>query len=125
MVEEDDVSYGKGDLRSRLAPAASGGAEPCADPQYIDFTEVAPEIDEHGGRTWWVRGQNFALAYTIARSGAVLTRTGQRRCGTRIVARPGPPWAPRPLPSTALRSPTQRLLFRSLRRAGSWPVKRS
>src|SRR5690242_13803143 len=89
------------------SPRRQAAARSRADPQYIDFTELAPEIDEHGGRTWWVRGQNFALAYTIARSGAVLTRTGQRPCGTRIVARPGLPWAPRPLPSTALRSPTQ------------------
>ena len=71
------MNYGKSDLRGRLAPAVGGGAGPCADPQYIDFTGVEPEIDEHGSRTWWVRGQNFALAYTIARRGSVLTRDDQ------------------------------------------------
>ena len=71
------MSYGTDDLRSRLAPAADGSAVPCADPQYVDFTAEEPEVTERGSRTWWVRGQNFALAYTVARPGEVLTRDGQ------------------------------------------------
>ena len=53
-------------------------ADPCASPQYFDFTDLEPdEVSEHRSRTWWVRGQNFALAYTIARPGEALERAGQ------------------------------------------------
>lgn len=72
------MPYGKNDPRSRLAPSAGTAvAEPCADPQYFDFTGLEPEIGANGSRTWWVRAQNMALAYTVAQPGEVLTRTGQ------------------------------------------------
>lgn len=71
------MSYGKNDLRSRLAAAGPKAAEPCAAPQYFDFTKLEPEVDARGSRTWWVRGQNFALAYTVAQPGDVLTRDAQ------------------------------------------------
>jgi hypothetical protein len=71
------VSYGNKDPRSRMAPAAVGGAEPCAAPQFFDFSVLEPEVSELGSRTWWVRGQNFALAYTVAQPGEVLSRHAQ------------------------------------------------
>ena len=63
------MSYGNKDPRSRMAPTAVGGAEPCAAPQFFDFSVLEPEVSELGSRTWWVRGQNFALAYTVAQPG--------------------------------------------------------
>ena len=62
---------------SEMAPAAVGGAEPCAAPQFFDFSVLEPEVSELGSRTWWVRGQNFALAYTVAQPGEVLSRHAQ------------------------------------------------
>ncbi|MET8427704.1 hypothetical protein [Nocardia sp. NPDC004860] len=71
------MPYGKDDLRSRLTTTPAIAGEPCAAPQYFDFTLLEPEVAEHGSRTWWVRGQNFALAYTVAQPGDMLTRHGQ------------------------------------------------
>jgi hypothetical protein len=72
------MSYGANDPRSRLATAPARVAEACAAPQYLDFTGLEPdEVSAVGSRTWWVRGQNFALAYTLARPGETLDRTGQ------------------------------------------------
>ena len=71
------MSYGNKDPRSRMAPTAVGGAEPCAAPQFFDFSVLEPEVSELGSRTWWVRGQNFALAYTVAQPGEVLSRHAQ------------------------------------------------
>jgi hypothetical protein len=46
--------------------------------QYVDFTTCAPdEISARGSRTWWVRGQNFALAFTMAQPGDAFERRGQ------------------------------------------------
>ncbi|WP_109529358.1 cupin domain-containing protein [Nocardia aurea] len=71
------MAFVEDDPRSRLAAAPAVAGRPCAAPQYFDFTRIAPEVAEHGSRTWWVRGQNFALAYTIAQAGDVLTRHDQ------------------------------------------------
>ena len=71
------MSYGIDDPRSGMAPAAAGEANACAEPQYYDFTLLDPEVSNLGSRTWWVRGQNFALAYTVARPGELLTRDAQ------------------------------------------------
>jgi len=72
------MPYGPDDQRAKLgtAPARTAGA--CAAPQYFDFTGLAPdEVSGRGSRTWWVRGQNFALACTTARPGEVLDRDDQ------------------------------------------------
>lgn len=72
------MSYGANDPRSRLTTAPAPAAEACAPPQYLDFTRLEPdEVSELGSRTWWVRGQNFALAYTAARPGEAFDRDGQ------------------------------------------------
>jgi hypothetical protein len=71
------MSYANTELRSRLAPAGAGGAQPCAAPQYVDFGTVDPETSATGSCSWWVRGQNFVLCYTVARPGEVLARQDQ------------------------------------------------
>jgi hypothetical protein len=71
------MAYDKTDLRSRLTAAPTRETEPCSPPAYFDFTLLEPEVTSQGSRTWWVRGQNFALAYTIAQHGEVLTRCEQ------------------------------------------------
>ncbi|WP_433502879.1 hypothetical protein ACQP04_24340 [Pseudonocardia halophobica] len=72
------MAYGPDDPRSQLSASPVRAAEPNAPAQYVDFTALAPdEISDQGSRTWWVRGQNFALAYTHARAGEALQRGGQ------------------------------------------------
>lgn len=72
------MANGPNDPHSTLSSVPARAADPCASPQYFDFTDLEPdEVSEHGSRTWWVRGQNFALAYTIARPGEALERAGQ------------------------------------------------
>jgi mannose-6-phosphate isomerase-like protein (cupin superfamily) len=74
--------YDLDDPRSALAtlvtaaPArpASGSAEP----EYIEFNNEEPaEVSAAGSRTWYFRGQNFVLSYTILSAGDSLTREGQ------------------------------------------------
>ncbi len=72
------MSYGANDLRSRLGGPAPGASEPNAAPYFADFTTGEPdEVSARGSRTWWVRGQNFALAHTVAAAGDVFPRSGQ------------------------------------------------
>lgn len=73
------MAYGPNDPRSQLATAPTPtAAAPNAPAQYLDFTGLEPdEVSDRGSRTWWVRGQNFALAYTQARAGESLERAGQ------------------------------------------------
>jgi hypothetical protein len=72
------MSYGPKDPRSQLATAPARPAAPNAPAQYLDLTDLEPdEISDHGSRTWWVRGQNFALAYTVAQPGETLERADQ------------------------------------------------
>jgi len=71
--------YDKTDLRSALAPAAA--AKPAAsrlfDAEYGLFYKESPAEDDANGRTWYTRGQNFIIAYSEAKPGAVFERTGQ------------------------------------------------
>jgi len=72
------MSYGPKDPRSQLATAPARPAAPNAPAQYLDLTDLEPdEVSDRGSRTWWVRGQNFALAYTVARPGETLERADQ------------------------------------------------
>lgn len=72
------MAYRSSDPRSRLAGSAEKTVTPSAPAQYFDFAGLTPdEISDRGSRTWWVRGQNFALAYTFARAGETFTRTEQ------------------------------------------------
>jgi hypothetical protein len=47
---------------------------PC---EYVRFYDTAPQETTAGTRTWYVRGQNFVLAYTQVESGAEFARTNQ------------------------------------------------
>lgn len=70
--------YDKGDLRSTLT---TGTAKPVSgrlfDAEYGRFYQDAPTDDDAAGRTWYTRGQNFIIAYTEAKAGAVFERTEQ------------------------------------------------
>lgn len=72
------MSYGPQDPRATIAAGRQAPARANAPAQYLDLTELAPdETGPLGGRTWWVRGQNFALAHTVARAGDMLERADQ------------------------------------------------
>ena len=73
--------YAVADPRSRLS-SAKAGSTPGAQgsygaSQYALFGETPPQIDDANGRTWITRGQNFIVAYTLARPGGVFERSAQ------------------------------------------------
>lgn len=73
--------YADADPRSKLATAGAA-ATPAPGSgfgasTYALFGETSPQIDDETGRTWLARGQNFIVAYTLARPGATLERQGQ------------------------------------------------
>jgi hypothetical protein len=80
--------YGSDDPRSKLeAGAAAGTPAPYAEAarplsfaaaEYVKFHELPPREDTANARTWYARGQNFVVAYTEAKAGAVLSRDDQR-----------------------------------------------
>jgi hypothetical protein len=72
--------YAAGDPRAALAapserkisaPTAFSAAE------YAKFYETSPRDDDANGRSWYVRGQNFVLAYSEAKPGAIFARSKQ------------------------------------------------
>lgn len=71
--------YDTTDLRSALAPAAA--AKPADgvlhDAEYGLFYQDPPVDDDGNGQSWFARGQNFIVAYSDAKPGAVFERTGQ------------------------------------------------
>src|SRR5688572_2924034 len=71
--------YEADDPRSRLATAGSGAGPASAfgASTYARFYEEAPREQDSTQRTWYVRGQNFVVAWTEARDGAVLERAAQ------------------------------------------------
>lgn len=73
--------YSGNDPRAGLSTAKTGGAvalDGAPQPSsYGLFAEQPPQIDDESARTWLVRGQNFIVAYTEAKPGAVLSRQGQ------------------------------------------------
>lgn len=72
--------YDRSDPRSALASPASSSkkaASEFAGAEYGRFYEDAPQTSGPEGRCWYMRGQNFVLAYTEALPGAVLSRQGQ------------------------------------------------
>lgn len=72
--------YDPSDPRSALASSA---AKPAPVPDAFDPAQVAlfyaepPQETGDFGKTWYVRGQNFLVAYTDAKPGTVLTRDNQ------------------------------------------------
>src|SRR4029453_10213971 len=72
--------YAAGDPRAALAapserkvsaPTQFSGAE------YAKFYETSARDDDSNGRSWYVRGQNFILAYSETKPGAILARSKQ------------------------------------------------
>ncbi|WP_417742301.1 hypothetical protein [Salipiger sp.] len=74
--------YDKSDPRAQLAPAPKGAAKAAltglvAEEQLATFYDTAPQIDDAAGKTWFLRGHNFVLAYSELNPGGCLTREGQ------------------------------------------------
>lgn len=71
--------YDRKDPRSTLAPAAS--AKPrtglVAQEQLGRFYQEPPQIDDATGRTWFLRGHNFVLAFSRLLPGTTLSRAEQ------------------------------------------------
>lgn len=73
--------YDKSDPRSALASARPSAVPPPSAYSGAElglFYQDAPQEDDANGRNWWARGQNFVLAYTDAKPGAVFERKGQK-----------------------------------------------
>jgi hypothetical protein len=71
--------YDKTDLRATLSatPASAPPIDQLYDAEYGLFYRDPPVEDDANGKTWYVRGQNFIIAYSDTRPGAVFERTGQ------------------------------------------------
>ena len=71
--------YDKTDPRSALAtaPASAASIEQLYEAEYGLFYRDPPVEDDANGKTWYVRGQNFIIAYSDARPGATFERIGQ------------------------------------------------
>ncbi|BAK65892.1 hypothetical protein SLG_12170 [Sphingobium sp. SYK-6] len=77
-----NTMYTSDDPRSKLTSgsAVSGGAPAATGfgpSHYVMFGSTPPQIDDESGQTWFGRGQNFVVAYTRAKPGAVFERKGQ------------------------------------------------
>jgi hypothetical protein len=84
--------YDVTDPRSRLARTTTAAA-PAAPPltsfapaQFGRFYESEPQESGPAGRTWYTRGQNFIIAYSEARPGAIFVR--QDQCDEYVVLVP-------------------------------------
>ena len=71
--------YDKTDLRSTLAPASAGKPVDGTlfDAEYGLFYKDPPVEDDGNGKSWYTRGQNFIVAYSEAKPGAVFERMAQ------------------------------------------------
>lgn len=72
--------YEVDDPRSKMQEkgAAGGGTKPgFAAAEYVRFHQRAADEDAGGAQTWFGRGQNFVVAYSRVRTGAVLERRAQ------------------------------------------------
>jgi len=68
------------DPRAALASAAAMArptASQLAGAEFAKFYETPPAEDKDDARTWYARGQNFIIAYTEGKKGAVLDRADQ------------------------------------------------
>jgi len=81
-MANDSSMYSSSDPRSKLSSAQAGSALPTSDQpfagaEYGLFGSTEPQIDDANGRTWLTRGQNFIIAYTLAKPGGTFARSGQ------------------------------------------------
>jgi hypothetical protein len=70
-----DVDDPRSALNKDAPPPRPAGA--FGDAEYARFYAEAPQEDGPHGRTWYARGQNFIVAVTEPKAGAVLTRERQ------------------------------------------------
>ena len=72
--------YDKSDPRAALATTSSA-AKPApsefAGAEYAKFYETAPQVKDGKASTWLARGQNFIIAYSDVKDGAVFARASQ------------------------------------------------
>ncbi|UOT08503.1 hypothetical protein MPY17_39595 (plasmid) [Rhodococcus opacus] len=72
------MTYTGTDPRSTLPSTDPPRPDSCADPQFFEFNRLRPdEVTAIGSRSWYVRGQNFTLGYTMAKAGESLHRHDQ------------------------------------------------
>lgn len=74
------MPYDPKDPRAALAKGGINNAKLSggfAGMEYAKFYETDPEEVKPGAKTWYVRGQNFVVAYTEATAGAELSRSDQ------------------------------------------------
>jgi hypothetical protein len=72
--------YAAGDPRAALAaPSERKVSAPTefSAAEYAKFYETSPRDNDDNGRSWYVRGQNFILAYSETKPGAVFARSRQ------------------------------------------------
>ena len=72
--------YDASDPRASLSAAPKAAPTPnteFAGAEYARFYEEEPQEAGPEGRTWYVRGQNFVVAYTEAEPGATFSRVAQ------------------------------------------------
>jgi hypothetical protein len=73
------VPYEQDDPRSQLATATkTRSVGDCLAPQYFEFASLEPdEVGPAGTRTWYVRSQSVAVAFSEARASDALPRRAQ------------------------------------------------
>lgn len=74
------MPYDPKDPRAALTKGGTNNAKPSggfAGTEYAKFYEAEPDEIQKGVKTWYVRGQNFVLAYTEAAAGTELLRSEQ------------------------------------------------
>lgn len=70
--------YNSTDPRASLVTAKAGpAATEFAAAEYLKFYETEPQEDDANGKTWLGRGQNFIIAYSETKAGAVFSRKAQ------------------------------------------------
>src|SRR3546814_6287471 len=71
--------YESDDPRSRLATASTAKLASAAfgTATYARFHGEPPQMEDARQKSWYVRGQNFVVAYSEAEGGTVFERRGQ------------------------------------------------
>ncbi len=74
------MAYDASDPRAAMASLSTGPTilpERFARAESFEFGDLSPDLDPLGSKTWYCRGQNFIVAYSLAEAGAELTRKAQ------------------------------------------------
>ena len=79
--------YSSDDPRAKLAGGSAGVGAPYAQSgrvlrfaaaEYVRFHDCPSQQATSDALTWFARGQNFVVAYTEAKAGAVLSRSDRK-----------------------------------------------